>query len=103
VRAAQRQLPQVTVFVNDGVHDVTAYFPRIWTAIDAATLDYDGDSREGLFVLRGSQRPFDASQYSSQLHLSADDQDEEHQVGRVPHVGHPFDHRAHQRGHQLAG
>jgi hypothetical protein len=48
------------------VRDVTANFPQAAFAIDAATLDYDGDLREDLFVLRGSQRPSDAFQSSTQ-------------------------------------
>jgi hypothetical protein len=58
--------PRVTAFVTGGVRDVTANFPQVSYAIDAATLDYDGDLREDLFVLRGSQRPSDAFQSSTQ-------------------------------------
>ena len=58
--------PKVTAFANGAVQDVSANFPQVAAAVDAATLDYDGDRREDLFVLRGSQRPSDAYQYSSQ-------------------------------------
>jgi hypothetical protein len=57
--------PRVTAFVSGGVRDVTADFPQVSDAIDAATLDYDGDLREDLFVLRGTQRPSDALQSST--------------------------------------
>lgn len=58
--------PQVTAFVNGGVRDVTGSFPQVAAAVDAATLDYDGDRRADVFVLRGAQRPSDAVQHASQ-------------------------------------
>jgi hypothetical protein len=58
--------PRVTAFANGGLKDVTAVFPQVAAAVDAATLDHDGDRRADLFVLRGAQRPSDASQFTSQ-------------------------------------
>ena len=58
--------PKVTAFVSGGVRDVSANFPQVASAIDAAALDYDGDLRQDLVVLRGAQRPSDAFQWSSQ-------------------------------------
>jgi len=62
----QGSFPKVTAFVSGGVRDVTANFPQVASAIDAAALDYDGDLRQDLVVLRGAQRPSDAYQWSSQ-------------------------------------
>ena len=56
--------PKVNAFANGAVSDITAQYAQIGPINDAVTLDYDGDLRPDLFLVRGSERPSDAYQYS---------------------------------------
>lgn len=54
--------PKVNAFADGSVRNVTGDFPQFSPVIDAATLDYNGDRRPDLLLLRGSERPSDAFQ-----------------------------------------
>ena len=56
--------PKVNAFANGAVSDITAQYAQIGPINDAVTLDYDGDLRPDLFLVRGSERASDAYQYS---------------------------------------
>ena len=58
--------PKVNAFANGVISDVTSQYPQLGPINDAVTLDYDGDLRPDLFLVRGSERPSDAYQYSPQ-------------------------------------
>ncbi len=58
--------PKVNTFAGGVVFDVTSQYNQYGPVNDAATLDYDGDLKPDLFLLRGSERPSDAYQYSPQ-------------------------------------
>lgn len=54
--------PKVNAFADGAVRNVSGDFPQFSPVIDAATLDYDGDRRPDVLLLRGSERPSDAFQ-----------------------------------------
>lgn len=58
--------PKVNAFAGGVVSDVTSQFTQYGPINDAATLDFDGDLKPDLFLVRGSERPSDAYQYSPQ-------------------------------------
>ena len=58
--------PKVNAFAGGVVSDVTSQYTQYGPINDAATLDYDGDLKPDLFLIRGSERPSDAYQYSPQ-------------------------------------
>jgi hypothetical protein len=58
--------PKVNTFRDGTIGNVSAQYPQFSPVIDVATLDYDGDLRPDLFILRGTERPSDAFQASSQ-------------------------------------
>ena len=58
--------PKVNTFANGVISDVTSQYPQYNPINDAVTLDYDGDLRPDLFLVRGPERPSDAYQYSPQ-------------------------------------
>jgi hypothetical protein len=60
------QYPKINAFASGVSSDVTAQFPPFGSVNDAATLDYDGDLRPDLFLVRAPERPSDAYQYSPQ-------------------------------------
>jgi ASPIC and UnbV/FG-GAP-like repeat len=56
--------PKVNSFAGGVASDVSSQFTQYSPIVDAATLDYDGDLQPDLFLLRSSERPSDAYQYS---------------------------------------
>jgi len=56
--------PKVNTIAGGVLADATAQYPQIGPINDAVTLDYDGDLRPDMFLVRGSERPSDAYQYS---------------------------------------
>ena len=56
--------PKVNAFSSGSVSDVTSQYAQFGPINDAAVLDYDGDLKPDLFLVRGSERPSDAYQYS---------------------------------------
>ena len=58
--------PKVNTFSGGVVSDVTSQYTQYGPINDAATLDFDGDLKPDLFLVRGSERPSDAYQYSPQ-------------------------------------
>ena len=58
--------PKVNAFANGVVSDLSSQYTQYGPINDAATLDYDGDLKPDVFLVRGSERPSDAYQYSPQ-------------------------------------
>jgi ASPIC/UnbV protein/VCBS repeat protein len=58
--------PKVNAFAAGVVSDVTSQYTQYGPVNDAAILDFDGDQKPDLFLVRGSERPSDAYQYSPQ-------------------------------------
>jgi len=58
--------PKVNAFSGGVAFDVTSQYTQYGPINDAATLDFDGDLKPDLFLVRGSERPSDAYQYSPQ-------------------------------------
>ena len=58
--------PKVNTFTGGVVSDVTSQYTQYGPINDAATLDFDGDLQADIFLVRGSERPSDAYQYSPQ-------------------------------------
>ena len=57
--------PKVNTFASGGViSDVSSQYAQFGPINDAAVLDFDGDLKPDLFLVRGSERPSDAYQYS---------------------------------------
>ncbi len=57
--------PKVNTFASGGViSDVSSQYAQFGPINDAAVLDFDGDLQPDLFLVRGSERPSDAYQYS---------------------------------------
>ncbi len=56
--------PKVNAFASGSISDVTSQYAQFGPINDAAVLDYDGDLKPDLFLVRGSERPSDAYQYS---------------------------------------
>ncbi len=53
--------PKVNTFATGGViSDVSSQYAQFGPINDAAVLDYDGDLKPDLFLVRGSERPSDA-------------------------------------------
>ena len=57
--------PKVNAFQNGVVSDVSAQFPASNPVNDAVELDYNGDLRPDLFLVRSSEKPSDAYQYDA--------------------------------------
>ncbi len=60
----QGTYPKVNAFAGGVASDVSSQISQYSPVVDAATLDYDGDLQPDLFLLRASERPSDAYQYS---------------------------------------
>jgi hypothetical protein len=58
--------PKVNAFANGVVSDITSQYAQYANVNDAAELDYDGDLQPDLLLVRNSERPSDAYQYSPQ-------------------------------------
>src|SRR5579862_2856851 len=56
--------PKVNAFGQGQVTDVTSQFAQYANVNDGAELDYDGDLQPDYFLVRNSERPSDAYQYS---------------------------------------
>jgi len=56
--------PKVNAYANGVLSDVTSQFAQYASIVDAAELDYDGDLQPDLFLVRNSDHPSDAYQYS---------------------------------------
>jgi hypothetical protein len=61
--------PKVNTFSTTGgvttITDVTSQYTQYGPVNDAVVFDYDGDLKPDLFLVRGSERPSDAYQYSA--------------------------------------
>jgi hypothetical protein len=57
--------PKVNTFPSGAVKNVTSQFPQFKSVIDVATLDFNRDLRPDLFIVKGTERPSDAYQASS--------------------------------------